>query len=302
MTYSHGHPAYFYRTDRQYLDGIVPFLTESQDPVAAAVPPARLELLRTVVDPAAVTLIDMSVAGRNPGRIIPGVMRAFADKHPDRHVRIVGEPIWAGRTAFEYPACAQHEALINLAFAGRAVTILCPYDVSALDAIAIADARQNHPEIWEPERRYTSECYDPKAVIDRYNQPLPCPGSAPDMIVSGPGDVGAARHLAAEKAALLGLSPERIPDLELIATELVTNGIAHGDSPCHLWLYRDERSLICQTRDGGYIADPLAGRHPPQRGQFGGRGLLLVHQLCDLFRTHTTPGQTTQYAVLDLAG
>jgi hypothetical protein len=82
----------------------------------------------------------MTVAGRNPGRIIPTVLLAFANAHPGRRVRLIGEPIWAGRSPVEYPACAQHEALINAAFTGRPATILCPYNTELLDPVWIEDA------------------------------------------------------------------------------------------------------------------------------------------------------------------
>ncbi|OXM59002.1 MEDS domain-containing protein, partial [Amycolatopsis vastitatis] len=87
-----------------------------------------------------VRLLDMTAAGRNPGRIIPGVLRAFADTHAEQAVRIIGEPIWPARTDDEYPACVQHEALINHAFTGRDVTILCPYDTQNLAPEVLADA------------------------------------------------------------------------------------------------------------------------------------------------------------------
>ena len=101
-------------------------------------PPApRLRLLHDALgaDAERVQLLDMTVAGRNPGRIIAEVLLATAAAHPDRHVRIIGEPIWPGRSEIEYPACVQHEALINLAFRGRRATILCPYDVAGLDSV-----------------------------------------------------------------------------------------------------------------------------------------------------------------------
>ena len=126
------HPALFYRDMREYLRGTVPFILgghEAGEPVAVAVPGARLDLLRDAVRAkapgaaAAAEWIDMSDAGRNPGRIIPHVLRAFADRHSRARVRIIGEPIWPGRSATEYPACLQHEALINLAFEDRGATI-----------------------------------------------------------------------------------------------------------------------------------------------------------------------------------
>src|SRR5690606_18971591 len=98
------HPALFYRDDQEYLDGTVPFVREGLacgEPVAVAVPGDRLRLIRDALgaDAEAVRLLDMREAGRNPGRIIPGVLRAFADALPAGHrARIVGEPVWAGRT------------------------------------------------------------------------------------------------------------------------------------------------------------------------------------------------------------
>jgi len=118
------HAALFYQGPWEYLSETIPFIREglaAGEPVAAAVPSARLRLLcEALGDLAAqVRLVDMSVAGRNPGRIIAEVLRAAVDAHPDRHVRVIGEPIWPGRSDLEYPACVQHEALINMAFAGR---------------------------------------------------------------------------------------------------------------------------------------------------------------------------------------
>lgn len=50
------HPALFYRGDDEYLAGTVPFVRagrEAGEPVAVAVPPARLALLRDALGPAA---------------------------------------------------------------------------------------------------------------------------------------------------------------------------------------------------------------------------------------------------------
>lgn len=146
------HPALFYRDEREYLAGVVPFVRKALaagEPVAVAVPTENLRLLKAEIGTGeAVRFLDMREAGRNPGRIIPGVLRAFADAQPPgTRVRIVGEPIWAGRTATEYPACVQHEALINAAFQGRPVTILCPYDTRRLDPQAVADAYATHPVV-----------------------------------------------------------------------------------------------------------------------------------------------------------
>ncbi|MCZ9342699.1 ATP-binding protein, partial [Streptomyces sp. TRM76130] len=50
---------------------------------------------------------------------------------------------------------------------------------------------------------------------------------------------------------------------------------------------------VCEVRDAGRLADPLAGRRPAARDQRGGRGLLLVNLVSDLVRVHTGPDGTT---------
>jgi len=290
------HPALFYRGDQEYLAGLVPFVEDGRrqgDPVAVAVPGKRLALLAAEVDTAGLKMIDMSEAGRNPGRIIPGVLRKFADAHPGRHVRIIGEPLWPGRSAAEYPACAQHEALINLAFAGRDVTIVCPYDVEGLDDRALADAQATHPLLRNADRHWTSPHYSPEQVVADYNLALPAPPCAPSCVVRTATDLAAARRFVGEHGRRLGLAAERAEDLMLIANELATNSLAHAFSSCRLRIWRDGPAVVCESHDSGHLADPLAGRRPSSPEQPGGRGLLLVNHLSDLVRTHTTPAGTT---------
>ncbi|TQM84443.1 anti-sigma regulatory factor (Ser/Thr protein kinase) [Saccharothrix saharensis] len=297
------HPAVFYASEEEYLSLLVPFVVaglEQGHPVAASVPARRLRLLREGLGAAAedVLLLDMEVEGRNPGRIIPGVLRRFADRHPGEHVRIIGEPIWAGRTDAEYPACAQHEALINLAFADRDITIACPYDTASLDEHVVADALATHPLVWETDRRYGSDHYAPDAVVDRYNQPFDVVPDAVTLEVTTSAGIRDARRFATGQAGRLGLSDDRTADLALITTELVVNSLRHAGGTCLLSIWRDDTHLVCTVRDDGHLADPLAGRRPAAVDQDGGRGLLVVNQLADLVRVHTTPKGTTTHVFL----
>ncbi|GAB3443961.1 anti-sigma factor RsbA family regulatory protein [Actinophytocola sediminis] len=298
------HPALFYRTDAEYLDLLVPFINDglaAGQPVAVVVPAPRLLLLGAALGAAVerVHRMDMAVAGRNPGRIIPSVLRHFADTHPDRHVRIVGEPVWPGRSATEYPACAQYEALVNTSFAGRDITIACPYDAAGLDAGTIADARATHPLVWEADQRYSSAEYAPDRVVARYNEPLrQSPADAHLNLVTMATDLRPARRAIAVRARALGLATDRIADLELIATELATNSLVHADGPCELRIWIDGPHIICEGRDTGRLTDPLAGRRPAKPSDNSGRGLLMINDLADLVRTHTSPQGTTIRAYL----
>ncbi|MFD6194109.1 anti-sigma factor RsbA family regulatory protein [Streptomyces sp. NPDC060275] len=286
------HPALFYRSEAEYTDRTAAFVREglaAGEPVAVAVPGPNLELVRAGLgaDARDVAFLDMTEAGRNPGRIIPGVLRAFADTHPRVRVRIVGEPVWAGRSAAEYPACAQHEALINAAFAGRRATILCPYDETRLAADVLADALVTHPTVITGGSERVSEAYDWRAVVARYNEPL---GRAPDagVLAFGAGELPEARRFAVSLAASLGLSGRRLQDAELAVAELTTNSVVHGGGSGTVAVWAEAGQVVCEVRDAGRLTDPLAGRRPPEHGQIGGRGLLLVHYVADLVRVHTT--------------
>jgi anti-sigma regulatory factor (Ser/Thr protein kinase) len=286
------HPALFYRSAAEYTDRTVEFVREglaAGEPVAVAVPGPNLELVRAGLgaDARNVTFLDMTEAGRNPGRIIPGVLRAFADTHANVRVRIIGEPVWAERSAVEYPACAQHEALINAAFAGRPATILCPYDETRLSPEVLADALTTHPTVITDGGERVSEEYDWRAVVDRYNEPLePAPDA--EALAFGSGELPEARRFAADRAASLGLTGRRLQDAELAVSELITNSVVHGGGDGTVAVWAEAGQVVCEVRDAGRLTDPLAGRRPPERGQIGGRGLLLVHYVADLVRVHTT--------------
>ncbi|WP_067815827.1 sensor histidine kinase [Actinomadura kijaniata] len=297
------HPALFYRGLEQYLAGTVPFVVDgvrAGEPVAVAVPTWRLEPLSQALREElgatadAVTLLDMTRAGRNPGRIIPGVLRAFADRHPQARVRIIGEPIWPGRSASEYPACAQHEALINHAFTGRDVAILCPYDLDGLDERVVADAAATHPVLIDADGEAPSDRYAPDAIVAAYNQPLPDP--APGQATTLPFDRDAlerTRALAIEHAVTAGLDPERVLDVELAISELISNSVIHGGGTGTLRMWIEPTHLVLDVSDQGHLTDPLVGRRPVPPDTPGGRGVLLVNQLADLVRIHTIPQATT---------
>jgi anti-sigma regulatory factor (Ser/Thr protein kinase) len=100
------HRALFYRGNPEYLDGVWNFVAPALgagEPVAIAVPPLKLALLR--------------------------------DRLGELHY--VGEPIWPGRSSEEIREATRHEALINLAWPAGEVQALCPYDAVGLESLAV---------------------------------------------------------------------------------------------------------------------------------------------------------------------
>jgi anti-sigma regulatory factor (Ser/Thr protein kinase) len=292
------HDALFYRDEATYLNGVVPFIEAgltADEPVLVAVPEPRLARVRESLDGSAgrVDFADMARAGVNPGRIIPGVLLAFAAAHPGRRVRIVGEPIWAGRSVLEYPACVQHEALINTAFAQRDATILCPYDTSALSPIAMMDARRTHPTLVEHDRRRRSPGYqDPVGLAAEYNRPMPDPPVSALSLPVTFDRLAAVRRFVGDQATAAGLAPDRAADLVFAVNELATNAVEHGGGTGTLTAWRTDDHLVCEVSDHGHLRDPMAGRRPAPAAAVRGRGLVTVHLLCDLVRVYTRPGHT----------
>jgi anti-sigma regulatory factor (Ser/Thr protein kinase) len=306
MVTSFVHEALFYRDTGDYLAGTVPFIEAAlarREPVLVAVPRSRIDLLSGALGgyAARVRFLDMTHAGRNPGKIIPWVLHAFLEEHAGGPVRIIGEPMWAGRSADEYPACVQHEALINVAFAQSVLTILCPYDQARLPTGVIADAACTHPVLIDVDARRDSPTYtDPADVVAVFNQPLTEPAAdTPVLDFDAPG-LPSVREFIAVHAGRAGLPEQRIADLQLAANELATNAITHGGGVGRLRAWRVAGQLVCEVRDRGRADARLAGRTLPGPDSTSGRGLALVNYVSDLVRIHTGPDGTAVRLFLDL--
>lgn len=300
------HLALPYRGDTEYLAGAVPFIMKglaSDEPVLVAVPTRRLALLRAELGPTAddVTLVDMTDVGRNPGRIIPGVLLPFADTHPQRQVRIVAESIWPDRRPDEYVECVRHEALLNRALTGRCTTVLCPVDVLGLPTRAHIDSARTHPMTVYRNGTRPSVRYAPDEAIEAADVELAPPPDACRYVVDTP-DMIELRSVVATYAQDNGLGGRRVQDLVLALTELASNSIEHAHSAATVLFGRIGDRLVCQVRDSGHIGDPMAGRRPVPPSQLRGRGLLLVNELADLARVHTTQAGTTVEMQFEVPG
>ncbi len=296
------HSVVFYRTEREYLDCVVPLAAEwltADRPVLITLPEPRIAMLRPALgaladdESANLVMTDVTVVGRNPGRLL-GMAGCFVRQHPNRQVLMIGEPVWPGRTEAEYPACVQHEALFNIALAGHEVTGVCLYDAARLPADVLADARLTHPLIWRGGSPDHNAEYAVGLALDSSNESLPTSAAAVTYTVHELPDLSSARRYASRYARLLGMCPDRIDDLQLIATELATNSLRHTNGACRLAFWAHDGHLICEASDIGQLDDPLAGRRSSQSGLF------LVNAVADLVRTHISPAGTKIRAYLRL--
>ncbi|MCY0930100.1 sensor histidine kinase [Streptomyces sp. H27-H1] len=291
------HPGLFYQDLDEYLAGVGGFVRtalSAGDPVLVAVPGPHLDALRESLGGSAtdVTWTDMTELGRNPGRIL-AALQDFADLHVSRAARIVGEPIWPGRSPAEVLEATRHEALINTAFAGRPATILCPYDIRGLAPDVLADARRTHPTLIEEGRDLASPAYtDASRVSADCDLPLPEPEGEALRFEYSHGGLAEVRDHAEVWARTTALTPARRGDLVLAVSEAAANSLSHGGGKGTLRLWNSVGAgagVVAEIRDAGLLADPLAGRRRPSLASAnGGRGLWMIHQLCDLVEVRAT--------------
>ena len=276
---------------------MIPFIrggVEAGEPVLVAVAERKIGLLRSELgaEAGAVEFVDMLALGRNPGRII-AAWRTFVAEHDGegRGARGVGEPVWPRRSDAELGECDRHESLLNLAFDGASdFALLCPYDAAALDEEILGGARANHPLVSERGSTRRNDAYlDPGAGRSALAGALSAPPAEAEELGFGAAHLQMVRRFVWERASDAGLEPARQADLVLAVNELAENSIGYGGGGGSLRVWRDSGSLVCEVADGGSIEDPLVGRERPAPTLEAGRGLWLVHELCDLVQFAAGP-------------
>jgi anti-sigma regulatory factor (Ser/Thr protein kinase) len=293
------HEALLYSGTDAFLAGAMEFIEEGLsrgEPVMVTVGGARIDELKGALGGRAgvVRFSDMRELGRNPARIIPA-WRAFLAEHaPEgRPARGIGEPIWPGRSPAEIVECRIHEMLLGPAFAdGQPWRLLCVHDIDGLEAPVIGGVGESHATIIQGGVRRCGETRAPaQGAPDPFAGVLPPPVARPREIAFAAGQLGALRSFASELAGEV-LEASRVRDLVLALNELATNSIRHGGGRGTLRIWRDGASLLCEVSDRGRISDPLVGRTQPAAEQETGRGLWLVHHLCDLVQIRSSPAGT----------
>jgi anti-sigma regulatory factor (Ser/Thr protein kinase) len=288
------HEAVFYRDLEGFLSGTLPFIEGALgagEPIMVAVGRGKTQALREGLGDRAsrVAFVEMESLGLNPGRII-SAWRDFVEQNPGRSLRGIGEPAWPGRDGEELIECDHHESLLNLALSQFDLWLLCPYDASRLDPEILDAARRNHPYLSGSEGNHESPGYtSPERLPNPLHVPLAAaPERATELTFKGE-HLGDIRHYVGERARLAGIGGARGADLALAVHELATNSVYHGGGGGTIAIWNDSEYLYCEVRDRGHITDPLVGRLRAAPSTRGGRGVWLVHHLCDLVQVRSLP-------------
>lgn len=291
------HWAIYYNNADDYLGQVVPFLEgalAAGEPALVFAPGRNIDLLRAALtDPAGeIVFLHAADLASNPARIIP-TARQFADAHPGRRIRIVGEPIWPGRSAAEIREGIRHEALVNVLFADVAATVLCPYDTAGLDEATIGHAGSTHPhELCDGQYRASALYVDPVAVLSK-SQQLP---AAPDRCETTSfkvGELATLRGIVRNHARRASMNADRVQDLVIAVNEAATNSLSHSNAGGTLRIWQDTDDFVCEVSDRGYmVTDHVAGRLAPRADAPRGRGLWIINQLCDLVELRSSTSGT----------
>ncbi|WP_157630401.1 sensor histidine kinase [Kribbella catacumbae] len=299
------HDAFVYIDDDDFVRRATPFLRDglsAGEVVLAALPPERISLLRKELGDLAgqITFIDMTVAGRNPARIIP-LWADLMRRHPGRSIRGLGEPAYPGRTAAEFTEAKLHEALLNVAFEHSGpFRLRCPYSAAALSPEL--EPAETHPVVIGSRNGCSLDWG--KVALELFGASLPAVPGWAQRREFGLAELTAVRRWAAEWARSQGLSRDQVDDLALALHEICTNSVRFGGGQGTLSLWAQHRTLILDVADRGRIDDLLVGRVLPPIEGLGGRGTWMANQLCDLvqLRSSGTGTQVRLHSRLDRGG
>ena len=160
-------------------------------------------------------------------------------------------------------------------------------------AVCTFDAASTAPETLDAMLALHEPHHDPALPLAIAS---PNPDRDPDFLLQ---PTTAAEARAATTRWLDGrLDVERLDEIRLITSELVTNSLVHGAHPVTLRGWTEPHRTVLQLSDGGTAIDRFADLRPSDGGADGGFGLWLVGQLAAEVDICRASGQNVVTAVL----
>jgi anti-sigma regulatory factor (Ser/Thr protein kinase) len=292
---SMAHRALLYAGEPEFRAAVGRFIREGLDrreQILAAVPAGQLAWLRGEFggDVPAVDFADAASFYRRQGQATRALLDWLRRHASDgQRVRVVAGQAVSRRTPAEAADYLRMEAAANVVYQPFPVSVLCPYDVSALPADLRPGVEQTHPELLQGDRVVPSPAFaDPRIFIRDFSAVIEPPLRAASIGFGRGEDLADVRRFLRAQLAQAGLADEAAQLLLAAAAEVVTNALMHGAAPRRLWVYMEGPMLVCHVRDGGPgFADPLAAYLTPDRHATRGHGLWLGRQACDCLEAAT---------------
>ncbi|MQA96152.1 MAG: sensor histidine kinase [Streptosporangiales bacterium] len=279
------HSALVYRTPEEYVARVVGFVREGLAkgaPTLVVASGERREALCAELGPAqsAVRFADADTWFHSPGRTLAAYHR-FVARHRREVVHLCGEPVWRGRSPLEVREWHRYESVLNHAFSGLRVRLMCAYESRTLGPEIVSTARRTHPLLTG--RGRSAHYLTPREFSRELDREPPVEPTGPTATFPVHDDLGGLRDRVERQAALMGLPGRRVPDLVLAVNEIAANVVEHGAGRGAATLWIDEDRLVCDVLDeAGRLTDPLTGYSPADVLSVRGYGLWITRQVCDL--------------------
>src|SRR6266542_2990645 len=146
------HHACIYVSGQEFLAMAIPFVRNGlalDEPVLVATTAANLQLLGDALyaDADKFDYAETAYFGRRPPQRVAAFHR-YWQRHASgnhRHVRVLAEPVWAGRSDRQVTAWQRMESALNVVLSATNIWMICPYDARVVDQAILRAARQTHP-------------------------------------------------------------------------------------------------------------------------------------------------------------
>jgi anti-sigma regulatory factor (Ser/Thr protein kinase) len=282
------HNLFQYDDDAALVDRITPFLADGvaeREAVVLVVDPRKRALFEAALGTVAtqIDFVDRDTYYTRPEDALAGYdarVRRYLRAGADR-VRVFGE-LPRCRSAGDSDTWIRYEALLNPAFAGRPVTIVCGLDTREQPEAVVEGSWRTHPRTmrdgWPDNHHY----HRPEDIVRAMTansaevtglRAIPTETAPPAL----------RRRLAAEMAA--AHVPAADAEQMLVAAgEVLANAHRYGGGTRTLRIGRVGARFVCEISDHGPgLDDPIAGYMPPGSLHARGAGLwvarLMTHRL-----------------------
>ena len=261
------HEAFFYSSDDDFAERLVPFLQEAiaadQGAIAVTTEPRIAKLRRGLgIQADAVSFFDATRWYRRPGAALVAWRDAFDQQFRDgvESVRAIGE-IAYGDHDVAIRNWTRYESVVNRAFAAAPVWFACAYNTETLPEAILEHARRTHPVISTRSERVPSAVHFGEKEVAAALGPVDDEAGWQErtrVTVTDSQQLIDIRRDVRWEAQAVGLDVDTVDDLLLAVSELLRTLARRGGGECHDLYCASGRRVVLRGQVGPSRSDALA--------------------------------------------